>query len=79
MAANPHCDRAVAAGPALINDLAGEIVHDFASSARMGGERFAILAKGEHLLQRERIALDSGGGVGLAGAGCFCRAGSPDS
>jgi len=56
---------------------AGKVVEHLALRPLLGSGEVAPLFEGAHLLQRERVALDGGGGVAVAGAGVLLKRGDP--
>ena len=56
---------------------AGEVVQDFPLRARVGRGQFTAFFEGADLFERERVALDGGGGVDVAGAGVLLQGGNP--
>src|SRR4030067_50631 len=56
---------------------AGEVIDDLAPSPLPGGGQRAPFLQRPHLLQRERIALDGGGGMDVAGTRVFLQGRNP--
>ena len=56
---------------------AGEIVQHLALRTLVGCRQFAAFLQDADLFQRERVALDGGGGVNVAGAAVFLQGGNP--